>query len=192
MTRPSLVRRGVALSAFAAMLAACATPSPPAPAAVETPPPAMPAPPPSPPLPPPPPPPPPPTAASELAAGIKGYDDGEYQAAGEHLQAALDMGLANASDRAQAHKYRAFMVCVSGREKACRDEFRLALEADPQFALAPAEATHPVWPKVLASVKAEMARAAARKAPAKGGGKKAAPKRAPGTAPPSPPPKSPQ
>lgn len=95
------------------------------------------------------------------------------------------MGLSGASDRAQAHKYRAFMVCVNGREKACRDEFRMALEADPQFALAPAEATHPVWPKVLASVKAEMARAAARKAPAKGGAKKAVPKAAPAKTPPT-------
>lgn len=186
MTRPSLVFRGAALFAFMAILAACATPPAPTPTVTETPAVVAPAPAPSPPPPPPSPPPPPaPTATSELAAGIKSYDDGDYKAAGQHLQAALDMGLDSASDRAQAHKYRAFMVCVNGREKACRDEFRLALEADPQFALAPAEATHPVWPKVLASVKAEIARAAARKAPAKGGAKKATPKAAPAKASPA-------
>jgi len=122
----------------------------------------------APPAPPPaPPPPPPPTAVSELAAGIKSYEDGDFAAATRQLQSALDMGLPGAGDRAQAHKYRAFMVCVNGREKTCRDEFRLALEADPAFALAPAEAGHPVWSQVLRSVKAEMARAKP-KAPAKG------------------------
>lgn len=179
MTRLSRVLRGAAISALVTMLAACATPPAPTPTVAEAPVPVAPPPPPSPPPPAPPPSPPPPTAASELAAGIKSYDDGDYGGAGPHLQAALDMGLNSAADRAQAHKYRAFMVCVNGREKACRDEFRLALEADPQFALAPAEATHPVWPKVLASVKAELARAAARKAPAKGGAKKASPTKAP-------------
>lgn len=149
------------------LVGACATPPEPAPAPVEPPKPVAPAPAPVvPPPPPPPPAPPPPTAASELAAGIKSYDDGDYKMAEQKLQSALDMGLATPEERARAHKYRAFMVCVTGREKACRDEFRLALTADPAFALAPAEATHPVWPKVVASVKAEMARAA-RKPPAK-------------------------
>jgi hypothetical protein len=68
------------------------------------------------------------------------------------------MGLANGADRARAHKYRAFIVCVNGREKVCRDEFRMALEADPAFALAPAEAGHPVWSQVVKSVKVEMAK----------------------------------
>lgn len=176
MNRPSQIPRIVAPVVVLALVAACATPPPPestpAPAPAPAPAPSAPAPPPPPPEPPPPP---PPTAASELAAGIKSYDDGEYATAGLHLQRALDMGLTSAAERAQAHKYRAFMTCVTGREKACRDEFRQLLEADPQFTLAPAEATHPVWPKVLASVKAEMARAAARKAPAKGTAKKPAP-----------------
>jgi hypothetical protein len=57
-------------------------------------------------------------------------------------------------------------VCVSGREKVCRDEFRKAIEADPAFALAPAEAGHPVWSQVVRSVKAELTRAKP-KAPAK-------------------------
>jgi hypothetical protein len=90
--------------------------------------------------------------------GVKSYEDGDYKSATEHLHAALAMGLPTSEATARAHKYLAFMVCVNGREKACRDEFRSAVEADPEFALAPAEAGHPVWPHVLRSVKAELAR----------------------------------
>jgi hypothetical protein len=105
----------------------------------------------------------PPTAEQELATGVRYYEDGDYKAAAGQLQAALDMGLTAPADVARAHKYLAFMVCVTGREKACRDEFRSALVADPTFALAPAEASHPVWPKVLRSVKAELARQSRKK-----------------------------
>ena len=103
------------------------------------------------------------TAESELAAGVKSYEDGDYKESTKQLQTALDMGLKNPADRARAHKYRAFMVCVNGREKVCRDEFKKAFEADPNFALAPAEAGHPVWSQVVKSVKAEIDRAAKTK-----------------------------
>jgi Tfp pilus assembly protein PilF len=106
------------------------------------------------------------TAQAELEAGIKSYEEGDYKSADKQLQSALDMGLAGPLEVARAHKYRAFMVCVSGREKVCRDEVRKALEVDPSFALAPAEAGHPVWSQVVRSVKAEMAKAKP-KAPAK-------------------------
>ncbi|HTP99025.1 MAG TPA: TssQ family T6SS-associated lipoprotein [Casimicrobiaceae bacterium] len=99
------------------------------------------------------------TAQSELDAGVTSYEDGDYKAAAKQLQSALDMGLADPADRARAHKYLAFIVCVTGREKACRDEFKKAFEADPNFALAPAEAGHPVWSQVVKSVKAEIDRA---------------------------------
>ena len=168
MTPNFMVRRGAALVAVAVFAAGCAAPPTSTPEPTEAPkappPPVVVAPPPPPPVPPAPP---PPTAASELAAGIKSYEDGDFTAATRQLQGALDMGLPAAGDRAQAHKYRAFMVCVNGREKACRDEFRMALEADPAFALAPAEAGHPVWSQVLRSVKAEMARAKPKAPPAK-------------------------
>jgi hypothetical protein len=94
---------------------------------------------------------------------VKAYEDGDYKTATAQIQTALDHGLASAADRARAHKYQAFIVCVNGREKACRDEFRMALEADPDFALAPAEATHPVWSRVLRSVRNDLARAKAAK-----------------------------
>ena len=109
--------------------------------------------------------PPPPTAEQQLDRGVKSYEDGDYKSAARELQAALDLGLATPADRARAHKYLAFMVCVTGREKSCRDEFRMALEADPSFALAPAEAGHPVWGRVLRSVKADLAKAAPKPAP---------------------------
>ncbi len=163
MNASSFVRRAGALAiALAILCAGCATPPAPAPAPAE--PAAAPAPPPSPPPPPPePPPPPPPTATSELDRGVRLYEDGDYKAATAAFHSALAMGLPTGAATARAHKYLAFIVCVNGREKVCRDEFRAALEADPGFALAPAEAGHPVWSQVVKSVKAEMAKAAKAK-----------------------------
>jgi len=102
----------------------------------------------------------PPKAEQELARGIRSYEDGEHKLAARHLQSALDLGLEAKRDRARAHKYLAFIVCVSGREKACRDQFRKALDADPSFALEPAEAGNPVWSAALRAVKAERAKSA--------------------------------
>ncbi len=160
------VRRSVAATTIALLALACvACQSPPASqsettstSAAATPPAPAPAPPPPAPVVPP-----PPTAEQQLDLGVKSYEDGDYKASTQELQAALELGLAAPTDRARAHKYLAFMVCVTGREKACRDEFRMALEADPNFALAPAEAGHPVWGRVVRSVKAELAKAAPTK-----------------------------
>jgi Tfp pilus assembly protein PilF len=91
----------------------------------------------------------------ELARAIKSYEEGAYRNAARQFQAALDFGLDAKADQATAHKYLAFIVCVSGREKSCRDEFRKALDADPSFELGPAEIGHPVWGAVFRSVKAE-------------------------------------
>lgn len=98
-------------------------------------------------------------SASEqaLEKGIKSYENGEYKVAAKQLQVALDLGLGTKRDQASAHKYLAFIVCVSGREKSCRDEFQKALDADPKFELEPAEAGHPIWGPALRSVKAERA-----------------------------------
>jgi Tfp pilus assembly protein PilF len=95
----------------------------------------------------------------ELQRGIKSYEDGEYKTAQKQLQSALEQGLDSKRDQAKAHKYLAFIVCVTGREKACRDEFNKALDADPAFQLDPAEAGHPVWGPTLRAVKAERAKA---------------------------------
>lgn len=92
----------------------------------------------------------------ELERAVKSYEEGAHKNAARQFQAALDFGLDAKADRVTAHKYLSFIVCVSGREKSCRDEFRKALDEDPGFELGPAEIGHPVWGTVFRSVKAEQ------------------------------------
>jgi len=94
-------------------------------------------------------------AEQELSTGIINYEDGNYKAAARSLQSALDSGLTFDSDAARAHKFLAFIHCLSNREKQCRDEFRKALEKDNKFDLDPAEAGHPIWGPVFRAVKTE-------------------------------------
>lgn len=94
-------------------------------------------------------------AEQELSTGLTNYEDGNYKAAAKSLQSALNSGLTFDSDAARAHKYLAFIHCLSNREKQCRDEFRKALDMDNQFDLEPAEAGHPIWGPVFRAVKAE-------------------------------------
>lgn len=94
-------------------------------------------------------------AEQELSTGIKNYEDGNYKTAAKNLQSALESGLTFDSDTVRAHKYLAFIHCLSNREKQCRDEFRKALEKDNKFDLEPAEAGHPIWGPVFRAVKAE-------------------------------------
>ena len=94
-------------------------------------------------------------AQQMLASGIRQYDEANYAEANRLLQASLDQGLAAASDQVRAHKYLAFIHCVSGRQPQCRSEFRQALEIDPSFELASSEAGHPMWGPVFRSVKAQ-------------------------------------
>ena len=91
----------------------------------------------------------------ELDRAVKSYEEGAYKNAARQFQAALDFGLDAKTDQATAHKYLAFITCVSGREKSCRGEFRQALAVDPSFELGPAELGHPVWGPVFRSVKAD-------------------------------------
>lgn len=97
---------------------------------------------------------PPSKAEQELANGIASYENGAYKQAARQLQSALALGLEENVGRARAHKYLAFMLCVDGRQRQCRDEFRKALEADPNFNLTPAEAGHPTWGPVFRKLKA--------------------------------------
>lgn len=92
-------------------------------------------------------------AQQELAAGIASYENGSYKVAARQLQKALALGLKERDDQARAHKYQAFMHCVGGRRKQCRDEFQKAFEADPAFDLTPAEAGHPTWGPVFREVR---------------------------------------
>ena len=94
--------------------------------------------------------------APALSAGLRQYENGEYVQSAKNLQGALDEGLSDA-ERARAHKHLAFIHCASGRERACRDEFRKALAFEPSLALPPSEAGHPAWGPIFRSVKAEAA-----------------------------------
>src|SRR5215212_8432839 len=79
-----------------------------------------------------------------LSAGIEEYEDGKYVDAAKDIQGALDLGLV-AADQVRAHKFLPFIMCISGKDRLCRDEFRKALEINPNMELAPAEAGHPIW-----------------------------------------------
>jgi Tfp pilus assembly protein PilF len=91
-----------------------------------------------------------------LSSGLREYENGQYAEAARNLQGAIDLGLSD-RERAKAHKHLAFIHCASGRERACREEFRSALAIDPQLQLAAAEAGHPAWGPVFSSVKASPA-----------------------------------
>jgi Tfp pilus assembly protein PilF len=91
--------------------------------------------------------------AQDLADGIKQYEDANYSEAARLLQLSLDQGLGR-DEQVKAHKYLAFIHCVSGREQRCREEFRAALKIDPSFELAANEAGHPIWGPAFRSAKA--------------------------------------
>ena len=93
-----------------------------------------------------------PKGGQDLADGIKQYEDANYGEAARLLQSSIDLGLGK-GDQVKAHKYLAFIHCVSGREQRCRDEFRTALKIDPSFELAPNEAGHPIWGPAFRSAK---------------------------------------
>lgn len=90
---------------------------------------------------------------SHLSQGIAHYEEGNYRAAARRLQFALEEGL-SLQDRVTAHKYLAFISCVSGQQTTCREEFAIALNLDPKFMLSPAESGHPIWGPVFKSAKA--------------------------------------
>lgn len=93
--------------------------------------------------------------AGYLEEGIHNYEEGNYRTAQRRLQFALEEGLGR-PDRVKAHKYLAFIACVSGQQFTCREEFGIAFELDPKFDLEPAEAGHPIWGPVFKSVKSKQ------------------------------------
>src|SRR5690606_4302181 len=78
-------------------------------------------------------------ARNQLALGAKQYEAGQYDAAQKNLTEALDHGLLSKADQSRVRKLLAFIHCSSGREAACRDEFRKAFEINPEFSLTVAE-----------------------------------------------------
>ena len=94
-------------------------------------------------------------AEQKLALGIASYEEGDYKSSQSLLQGALDASLSSKTDQVRAYKYLAFIHCVSGREKQCRESFKKALDVDASFDLKPAEAGHPIWGPVFRSVAAK-------------------------------------
>ena len=92
------------------------------------------------------------TGEKSLAAGIAQYEEGNYTQAQRLLQASLADGLPSRASQARAHKYLAFIYCVTDRTAQCRQEFSNAIAADPKFTLTAAEAGHPSWGPVYRSV----------------------------------------
>ena len=90
-----------------------------------------------------------------LAEGEQNYEEGNYKVAKRRLQFALEEGLSR-PDRVKAHKFLAFIACVSSQPLTCREEFAIALELDPKFELDAAEAGHPIWGPMFKSVKAKQ------------------------------------
>jgi Tfp pilus assembly protein PilF len=96
------------------------------------------------------------SAAKDLASGIRAYEAGEYEDAERLLQRSVDEELTFKSDRINAHKYLAFVHCVTNEERKCREEFRKVLELDPRFELDRSEAGHPIWGPVFRSTRASL------------------------------------
>lgn len=94
-------------------------------------------------------------AEQELGWGVRNYEEGQYQNAALNFQNALEAGLLSSGDQVKAHKYLAFIYCVSGEKMACRAEFRKAFAINPRFELTPAEAGHPIWGPIFREVKAQ-------------------------------------
>jgi hypothetical protein len=91
-------------------------------------------------------------AERALLAGIRAYDDGQYNQAEQHFQRSLQAGPASPKDRATAHKHLAFIFCTSNRVPDCEAQFRAARRADPGFALSRSETGHPLWGPVYQRV----------------------------------------
>lgn len=92
------------------------------------------------------------TGEKSLAAGVAQYEEGNYAQAQRLLQSSLAEGLPSRASQARAHKYLAFIYCVTDRTAQCRQEFSNAIAADPKFTLTAAEAGHPSWGPVYRSV----------------------------------------
>jgi len=89
-----------------------------------------------------------------LTAAVYYFEEGKYGKAEALLRSTLEEGVATREQQTRAHKYLAFVYCVTERKVQCRREFSRALRADPQFGLSAAEAGHPTWGPVFRAVKA--------------------------------------
>jgi Tfp pilus assembly protein PilF len=91
--------------------------------------------------------------APALSAGVAQFEQGRYAEATKSINSALQQGLSSNADQARAHKYLAFIHCVSNRMQQCRDAFGRALDANPAMELEASEAGHPTWGPVFKTVR---------------------------------------
>lgn len=96
-------------------------------------------------------------AERELNLGIRNYENGNYNAAAGFFQNALSEDQLSVGDQVTAHKFLAFIYCVSGEKLACRGAFKKVLALNPKFDLSAGEAGHPIWGPVFREVQAEVA-----------------------------------
>lgn len=99
----------------------------------------------------------------KLAEGLKGYEEGRFNEALTDLQNALKSGLPGRADEIIAHKYSAFIYCLTQRTSLCRGAFGKIFALDPAFELLPSESGHPAWAASYRSEKAAAARRAKKK-----------------------------
>lgn len=83
-----------------------------------------------------------------LAEGVGLYEAGDFGGAIRALNAP-EIEQADSATRVEAGKYLAFSYCVTKHRTLCRHTFDRILAIDPGFALAPAEAGHPLWGPVF-------------------------------------------
>lgn len=97
-------------------------------------------------------------AESSLTAGIKAYENGDYKASQQELQAALAVGLASRDDQVRANKLLAFIACAGKQRDVCKTHFLRAFAINPNFSLSKSEAGHPLWGPVYQEARAAAAK----------------------------------
>ena len=97
-------------------------------------------------------------AESSLAAGVKAYENGDYKASQQELQAALAVGLVNPDDQIRANKLLAFIACAGKQRAVCKAYFLKVFAINPDFALSKSESGHPLWGPVFKEAKVEAAK----------------------------------
>lgn len=88
-----------------------------------------------------------------LAKGVAEYEAGNYLNAQIALDGVLGNQYATRYETMMAHKYMAFIQCISENQKLCREHFQHVLEINPYFELTEAESGHPLWGPVFRGIK---------------------------------------
>jgi tetratricopeptide (TPR) repeat protein len=94
-------------------------------------------------------------AQARYQQGLANYRSSRFEQALSDLTLAIDSDHLRTADMLTARKHAAFILCSSGREPACREQFQAILAASPSFDLAPNETGHPQWGPVWRSLKGE-------------------------------------